>query len=135
MKFEDFIKKGQVRKSSVDSQLVKSILSSSEGDLKFLSKIKIDEFSARKVFSNYYDVTRSLLEALAIQHGYKIYAHEPFVYFLKSIKEEVLSLKFDRFRLLRNKVNYYGKSLLAEEVKEYKEELIDLIDKIKSKIK
>lgn len=135
MKFEDFLKKGQIKRASKDIQLIKSIISSSDNDLKFLSGLKIDEVSSRKIFSNYYDVLRSILEALALLDGYKVYSHEAFKYFLDEMGEEVLSIKFDRFRKLRNKVNYYGKSLSVEEVNEYKKELIELIKKFKEKIK
>lgn len=135
MRFEDFIKKGQVRKSSKDMQLVKSLIETSEIDMKFLNGLKIDDISARKILSNYYDVLRSILEAIAILEGYKVYSHEAFTYFLKEKNEEALANKFDRFRKIRNKVNYYGKSVSIEEVEEYKEEIIELIEKLKQKLK
>lgn len=135
MKFEDFLRKGQVKRASRDIQLVKSIITSSDKDLKFLSGLKVDEVSSRKIFSNYYDVLRSILEALALLDGYKVYSHEAFKYLLDEMGEEALSIKFDRFRKLRNKVNYYGKSLSVEEVNEYKKELVGLIKKFREKIR
>lgn len=134
MKFEDFIKKGLAKKASIDTQLVKSIIDSANTDLEFLSGLEINELSSRKIFSNYYDVLRSILEALALSKGYKVYSHEAFKYFLEEKGEEVLSFKFDRFRKIRNKVNYYGKTLNSEEVKEFKKELIQLITKLKGKL-
>lgn len=83
MKLKDFIEKKQVRKASEDIPLAKSLLRTAEIDLEFLKKLKIDDISARKIMTNYYDVLRSILEAIAILKGYKIYSHEAFTYFLK----------------------------------------------------
>ena len=105
MKLKDFIEKGQVRKASKDVLLIKSLIITAENDLKFLEKINIDDISARKIMSNYYDVLRSIVESMSIIEGYKIYSHEAFTYFLKEKGEEIISEKFDRFRKIRNKRN------------------------------
>jgi hypothetical protein len=131
MKFEDFIKKGLVKKTSKDLQLIKSIIKCTNNDLKFLSNLEINEISARKIFSNYYDTLRSVLEAKALVEGFKIYSHEAFTYFLKKENENIFAEKFDRLRKIRNRINYYGNDISIEEVKEYKEEIITLIKKIK----
>ena len=83
MKFEDFIEKGQIRKASKDSSLAKSLISTAENDLIFLKNLDINEYSARKIMTNYYDILRSILEAISILDGYKVYSHEAFTYFLK----------------------------------------------------
>jgi len=132
--FEDFIKKGVVRKTSKDLQLVKSIIKTADNDLKFLGNLTIDKVSSRKIFSNYYDVLRSILEAMALLENYKVYSHEAFTYFLKEKNKEVLANKFDRFRKIRNKINYYAADISIEEVTEYKNELISMINKLKEKI-
>ena len=94
MNFDDFIKNGQVKKASPDKALIKSLVLTSKTDLSFLKNISINENSARKTMSNYYDVLRSILEAIASKHGYKIYSHEAFTYFLKKLSEPVISEKF-----------------------------------------
>lgn len=135
MNFNEFIKRGIVKKTSIDSQLIKSIIKTSDLDLKFLEDLKINEISARKVFSNYYDVLRSLLEAYALTKQYKVYSHEAFKYFLMEDNEQLLAKKFDRFRKIRNNINYYGADITVGEVNEYKNEIIELINKIKLKLK
>jgi len=107
MKFSDFIKRKEVRKAEFDPELFKSIVKTAELDLIFLEKVKIDEYSARKIMSNYYDVLRSLLEAMALRDGYKVYSHEAFTFYLREKEENEISLKFDRFRKKRNAINYY----------------------------
>jgi len=134
MKFEDYIKEGQVRRTTKDLSLVKSLVDSAKKDLRFLSELEINDDSSRKIMVNYYDVLRSILEAIASIDGYKIYLHDAFTYYLKEIKEEeVLAIKFDRFRKIRNSINYYGKSISIDEAKENIEEIKNIIDRLINK--
>ena len=133
MKFKDFITRGQVRRSSLDISLAKSLVSTAKQDLQFLSDLKIEDNSARKIMSNYYDVLRSILEAIAVLDGYKIYSHEAFTYFLKEKGEPVMAKKFDRFRMIRNGINYYGKSISKEETKENVTQIKKLITSLQGK--
>lgn len=133
MKFDDFIKKGEVRKSEKDLFLIKSLLKNAKNDLEFLKKLEINENSSRKIMSNYYDVLRSILEAVAVTDNYKIYSHEAFTYFLKEKGEEILSIKFDRFRKIRNKINYYGKDISPDETMENIKEIEKMISMLINK--
>lgn len=126
MKFSDFIKKGLARKTFKDKSLVKSLIQNSKRDLKFLESLKINRNSVRKIMSNFYDVLRNILEAVSITKGYKIYSHEAYNeaynYFLEEIGEDILAKKFDRFRKIRNSINYYG-NISIEETKENLEKI------------
>jgi len=133
MKLKDFIETGLVRKASKDVSLAKSLINTAENDLKFLKSLKIDNNSARKIMSNYYDILRSILEAVSILNEYKIYSHEAFTYFLKEKGEYLIAEKFDRFRRIRNSINYYGKTISIEEVKENSVEIVKLIEELKRK--
>lgn len=133
MKLKDFIEKGDVKRVSKDISLAKSLINSAENDLKFLRKLEINENSTRTIMSSYYGVLRSVLEAIGILNGYKMYSHEAFTYFLKEKNEDLIAGKFDRFRKIRNKINYYGKDISVEETKENVEEIIELINKLKIK--
>ena len=134
MNFKDFINDGKVRKATPDRFMAESIIKNTFEDLKFLEQTKLTELSKRKLVTNYYDSLRSLLEAISILKGYKIYSHEAFTYFLKDeLHQNILSLKFDRFRKIRNGLNYYGKSIQLNEAKEIIEELNRVINEIKQK--
>lgn len=133
MKLNDFIKKGDVRKASKDISLAKSLVETANIDMKFLQNLEINENSARKIMTNYYDVLRSILEAISTLDGYKIYSHEAFNYFLKEKNENLIANKFDRFRKIRNGINYYGKNISVEEVKEHVSEITGLINTLKTK--
>src|SRR3989344_485846 len=111
MKFEDFIKNRQIKNTIKDMQLAKSLLSTAEQDLEFFKTLPINNISARKIVSNYYDILRSTLEALASLEGYKVYSHEAFTYYLKENVEGDTSRKFERLRKIRNSINYYGKEI------------------------
>ena len=127
MSFGEFIKKGLVRKTSSDFILAKSLLFTGKKDLKFIDTLEINENSSRKIMTNYYDILRSILEAIASIEGFKIYSHEAFVFFLKEKGEETLASKFDRFRKIRNSINYYGKDISVEETKENIKEIQKII--------
>lgn len=127
MRFKDFIKQGVVRTASKDEILAKSLLKTSKKDLEFLNSLKLNEKSSRKLMSNYYDVLRSILEAISSLKGYKIYSHKAFTYFLKEIKEDSISIKFERFRKIRNKINYYGKDISIKETQENIREIKSII--------
>jgi hypothetical protein len=134
MRFEDFIKKGQVKHTSKDIQLIKALINTADQDLEFLKQLALTIISARKIISNYYDVLRSILEAIVSLDGYKVYSHEAFTYYLKEKEEEDSAIKFDRFRKIRNSINYYGKEIKPVEAKEIVDDIIKLVDKMKSKL-
>jgi len=133
MRFEDFIKRKLVRRASKDMALVKSLINNIKRDIKFLDELEINENSSRKLMGNYYDSLREVLEAISTIDGYKIYSHEAFTYFLKEKGEEILSIKFDRFRKIRNSINYYGEDISIEETKENIEEIKRIIKSLVEK--
>lgn len=128
MRFDDFLKQGFARVAKKDENLAKALFITSKRDLIFLERTKIDGFSSRKILSGYYDVLRNLLEAIAALNGFKIYSHEAFTFYLKEIGEETISIKFDRLRKLRNRINYYGQLVSIEEAKENVKEMKEIID-------
>jgi len=128
MRFIDFLEQGLARKTTKDENLAKALFTTAKNDLIFLNKLQIDEFSARKIMTDYYDVLRSILEAIAALDGYKIYQHEAFTHYLKEKDEESISIKFERFRKIRNRINYYGQIISVEETKDNVEEIKRLID-------
>jgi len=133
MDFDEFLKKGLVRKSPPDFMLARSLFSTAKKDLQFLRSLEINENSSRKIMANYYEVLRSILEAISSIDGFKIYSHEAFTYFLKEKNEELLSIQFDRFRKIRNSINYYGKDISIEETKENIREIEEIIKSLSDK--
>ena len=133
MNFEEFLKKSVVRKRKPDVALVKSLISTSELDLSFLDRVRIDEISARKLISGYYDVLRAYVEAMSCLDGLKIYNHEAYSEYLNLKGEKIISFKFDKFRKVRNNINYYGRFISKDVAEEYVIEIRKIIGILKSK--
>jgi hypothetical protein len=130
MKFDDFLKRGLVKRASKDISFSKALILNAQKDLSFLNELEVNEKSARRLTADYYDVLRIILEAIAILDGYKIYSHEAFSYFLSEKGDSVSALKFDRFRKIRNNINYYGADISVEESKEVIEDIKKLVDSL-----
>jgi hypothetical protein len=63
--------------------------------------------------------------------GYKFHNHESITCFLKDILDESeISLKFDRYRKLRNGINYYGDDIEPETVKEALRDVPEIMKKL-----
>ena len=124
----------QVKSIKVDHILIDSLLKSSSKKLQSEKRLELDDTTASSKISLAYDALRELLEALAISKGYKIYNHDCYTAFLKEIvKESEIGDKFDRFRRLRNDINYYGKDVSASDTKPIINEMVGLADLIKIK--
>ncbi len=134
MRFDDFIKQGIVKKGEKDKILAKALIVLIKNDRKILDNIPINDISARRLMCDYYDLLRMLIGAIAALDGIKSYSHEAFTYFLKDIKkEDIISEKFDRYRLIRNRLEYYGKNISQEEASKNIEDIKDLIKILKEK--
>jgi len=133
MSFEDFIKNKKVRKAEKDVSLISALVSTSINDLEFLDKLIIDKISTRKIMCNYYGVLRSVLEGIALAEGYKVYSHEAVTYLLKEKHEFVIADKFDRFRKIRNNINYYGEDISVVEVEENSEQRKKVMIELRNK--
>jgi hypothetical protein len=76
-----------------------------------------------------YDALRELLEAQALEKGYKIYNHECYTAFIKEIlKKSPQGDTFDSLRKIRNGINYYGKDVSTEEAEHIINNLKKLIE-------
>ncbi|MBI2137278.1 hypothetical protein HYU12_02035 [Candidatus Woesearchaeota archaeon] len=134
MDWEAYEDKGLVRKSAPDKELMKSLLKMSENKLEFLSRQTIDEKSASLILTLYYEALREVCEALASLKGFKIYSHEAITQFLKrNLSEDAASAIFDRYRKLRNGVNYYSRAVSSEETIKASTEIPALIARLKEK--
>lgn len=134
MDFVSCAKRRLVKQISVDNNLIKSLMQSSDKKLKSQKKLELDDDTSGSKISLAYDAVRELLEALAISKGYKIYNHECYTAFLKQVMmESELGDKFDNFRKVRNSINYYGKEISSAEAKPLVDEMADYIEELKSR--
>lgn len=118
MDWKTCCKKYLVKDIKVDKNLISSLISSSSKKDHSQSLLQLNDQTASSKISLAYEALRELLEALAINKGYKIYNHECYCAFLKEIlNESQLGDEFDKFRKLRNSINYYGKDIAVDEAK------------------
>jgi len=133
MRFQDFIDEQKARKASPDKQLAKSLAKMSDRHIEVIKKLELTETSASTVMTTYYESLREIIEAIAAMRGYKVYSHEAFTYFLKEIGETSMSDKFDRFRKIRNGINYYGKQIDKASAESSIRDIEEMITKLKEK--
>lgn len=123
MDFEGFIKEGKVILGERDLQKAKALIKMSSNNLKTVSKLKIDDNSASVLFSMLYESFRQIIEAMCLTEGYKVYSHEALTFYLKKKFEESTANTFDRYRKIRNGVNYYGEPVQIDTTIEAKKEI------------
>ncbi len=119
MDFKYCLKQGSVKKVPVNTIRAKSLVKSSKQAIETAIEITIKENTLKTIFRELYEGLREYVEALGFIKGYKFLNHESMTYFLREIlKEESISNKFDRYRKLRNGINYYGDDIEIKTVKE-----------------
>lgn len=134
LSWNEYLKKGIVKKSTPNFGLIKTLVGSAENRIKVISQIKLNEESCSVIFTNFYESLREICEALTILKGYKIYSHEALVLFMKkTLNEESIFYKFNKFRIMRNNLHYSGKKIDFNEGKKAISDIEQIITKLKSK--
>jgi hypothetical protein len=127
MNWRECLKKRIAKKINNDGELIKSLIKTSDNKIKSEEKLDLNDITTNSKISLAYDSLREILEALAIEKGYKIYNHECYTSFLKEILNESSKAdKFDELRKIRNKINYYGKDITIKEANEVLRRIKDL---------
>ena len=116
MDWEKCNKQKLAKEIKTDPELVKSLIMQSNNKLYSSNLLELDIRTAASKFILVYDSLRELLEALAINKGYKIYNHDCYASFLNEIVKDENSAKiFDELRKIRNGINYYGNTISLKE--------------------
>ena len=132
MNFENSLKEGYVKRVGTNINRTKSLLKSSNQTIKTAMSIPLKEETIKSVFRELYEGLRQFCEAIGFARGFKFQSHEAISYFLRDIlKENGISQKFDRYRILRNQINYYGDDISEETVKDALEEIPKIIASLK----
>lgn len=132
MNFENWIRGGFVKRVIIDKIRAKNLIKSSGEAIVTSKMIPFKEETLKTIFRELYESLRQYCEALGYIKGYKFLNHESITSFLdETLKEKELSLKFDRYRKLRNGINYYGNAIEMETVRDALNEIPLLINKLK----
>ena len=119
MNFENSLIEGKAKKVVPNKIRASSLLKSSIQAIETAKVIQLNSNTLKSILRELYEGLREYCEAIGYLKGYKFLDHESIGYFLRDIlKEPSVSVKFDRYRKLRNGINYYGEDLDNETVKE-----------------
>ncbi|MBU0530050.1 MAG: hypothetical protein KKC05_00075, partial [Nanoarchaeota archaeon] len=102
---------GYIRKSFIDKQRAKSLRGISEKKHAFVKKTEITEDNAPILFSEMYDSLLEICQSISCLEGYNVLNHKCMRHFLERLDLHSIAERFDRFRKIRNNINYYGKDI------------------------
>jgi len=136
MNFEESLNQGCAKNVLINSIRAKSLFESSKQAIETAKLIPLSENTAKTVLRESYEGLRQLCEAIGYLYGYKFLSHEVITYFLSDIlNEKTISNKFDRYRKLRNGINYYGNSIELETVSDALKEISRIVSELKKYFK
>ena len=128
MNFQENIKEGFAKETKIDIIRAKNLIKSANESIDTAKNIILKNSSLKSIFRELYKGLRQYCEAIGYIKGYKFLSHDSITYFLRdNLKEEIIANKFDRYRKLRNGINYYGDSVSKETVEEAMEEIPKII--------
>lgn len=133
MDLDDCNKKGFIRKTNVDGELIKSLIEMSNIKEVTVNSAKINNFNISAYVSMAYDSLREILEAICISFGYKVTSHVCLGELLKKLTAEFDYNEFDRIRYIRNGINYYGTKIELEQGKEINKKIFLMKKKLLDK--
>lgn len=135
MMWEECIRKETARKAVVDKELAKSLLKMSQRRISFISTVKLSDLNAPIILSESYEALREVCEAVLAVKGYKVYSHECITAFLKEVlQDDLIAAGFDRYRKIRNSINYYGNIVTKEETLKGLKDINELVEKLEKHI-
>ena len=95
-----------------------SMFTSSADAIATAKLIPLNTHTSKSILRELYEGLREYCEGIGYIHGLKFRNHESIGLFIKDFLEEsALSGKFDRYRKLRNGINYLGNDVDMETVK------------------
>ena len=119
MNFENSLIERKAKKVIPNKIRASSLFKSSIQAIETARVIQLNSNALKSILRELYEGLREYCEAIGYLRGYKFLDHESITYFLGDmLKEESISKKFDRYRKLRNGINYYGEDIDIETVKE-----------------
>ncbi|MBI2106105.1 hypothetical protein HYT56_04690 [Candidatus Woesearchaeota archaeon] len=131
MDFKTHLKEGKIKKINKDNLRANNLKKSSKQAIETSKIISLNENTCKTIFRELYEGLREYCEALGYIKGYKFLDHISITYFLDEIlNEKEISKKFDRYRKIRNGINYYGEDVDIETVKEALKEIPKIIKEL-----
>ena len=134
MDIEECKRKGFIKKTAVNTSLVKSLLEVA-GIKENAVKSDANEANISAYVPMAYDSLREVLEAFCVLHGYKVMSHVCLGELVKTLLKDFDYFSFDRFRYASNSINYYGEKIGFKEGNEMIKKIFALKRKMEDEIK
>jgi len=133
MDLEDCKKKGLIKRTNKDIPLIRSLIEMSDSKEVTVNEAKINQISISAYVSMAYDSLREVLEAICILNSYKVASHLCLGELLKELIKDFDFNIFDRFRYIRNGINYYGTKIDLSQGKQIISNMFQLRKELKKK--
>jgi hypothetical protein len=131
MNFEKSLSDGKAKKVVINKIRASSLIKSSKQAIETARVIPLNNNTAKSILRELYEGLREHCEAIGYIKGYKFLDHESIGYFFRDVlKEQGIYMKFDRYRKLRNGINYYGEDVDTQTVKEAIIEIPNMIKEL-----
>lgn len=119
-KIRDLIDAGLLRRRSVDTPRINSLIESARNNASVAKEIPLTERTATIVFRELYEALRQVGDAKWWSLGYDSRGHEPSMDILseEDIPNKLKLHKLDRFRQIRNDANYRGYKIPLDDAEE-----------------
>ena len=130
MDLDECYKKNFIKKTRIDRELVRSLIEMSKIKEDSVNNAQVNETNISAYLSMAYDSLRETLEALCILKGYKVTSHICLGELLKTLVSDFDFISFDRFRYIRNGINYYGSKVDYKQGKEIITKMFNLKSEI-----
>ena len=118
MDLDECNKKGHIIKIRINSELIKSIIEISNTNENTVKNAALNESNIISYVSLAYDSLRITMEAICLSRGYKVLSHICLGELVKILDKDFNFIEFDRWRYIRNGINYYGTKIDYSQGKE-----------------
>ncbi|MBU2616451.1 MAG: hypothetical protein KKB79_00510 [Nanoarchaeota archaeon] len=125
MDLDECYEKGLIKKTKINSSLIRSLIEMSKINETTVKESKINEVNISSYVVLAYESLREVMEAICISRGFKVISHICLGELLKNLIEEFDFNEFDRIRYLRNGINYYGTKIEINQGKEIIQKAFD----------
>ena len=134
-KFQEYLYEKKVLRKSSDPTEARSLFTQAKERFSDLRHLPLNEKNAQFRFEDAYEVLRESLQSFLSLEGYKSYSHEAVFSFAleNALLSEAKALKADRYREIRNDINYRGKKVTEQETKEVITFVRETLDELEKK--
>ncbi len=114
------VSEGKVLKKTPDPGEARSLFIQANERFSDLRQLSLNEKNASFRFEAAYEAMREAVQSFLSYEGYKSYSHEAIFSFAldRSLLSEAKAVKADRYREIRNDINYRGKKVTEQEAKD-----------------